>query len=831
MKRVFYALMFLLVMSLAGCQKEPETIKVSAVVLNSTSLSLIEGETATLSATVTPSNAENKTVHWSTSNSDVATVNNGTVTAERSGVATITAISDDGGKTAECVVTVKEKVYPVESVTLDKTEVELTEGDELTLTATVKPDNATNKGVEWSSSDEKVATVKDGKVTAVKAGSAKITVKTIDGGKTASCSIDVSEKVIHVSELTISKDFLLLKTGNSHQLSVDITPQDATNKKVSWDSSNPKIASVSEGNIEILDVGYTVISVTSEDGNITASCEVLSYSMDPVDLGLSFKWSSINIDAQTPLEYGGYYSWGEVKEKSSYSWENYKYCNGTEYYMTKYCSEPKYGDADYKSVLEKEDDISWAKLGDGWRTPTEDECDELLENTVMEEKTFDGIAGYLLTAKNGRSIFFPKADNPHCVYYSWTKEYGWYLTSTLCLGESSEYCSILTLRGGGADWSYTGGAERASGYSVRPIYGGEPIMPLLGLNLSDSKITLSPGKSKTLSVDYLPENATNKSVAWSSDDQGIATVNNGVVTAKSVGSTTITVKSNFDNRIYTTCKIVVESNSVTGISVKPTSLTLIEGSSETLQVTISPSSAINKNVIWSSNNPNVATVSNGVVKAVKKGDATITAKSEDGGYTASCQVKVISVDDFKGYHNNREYIDLGLSVKWATYNLGGNESNPKGRYYLWGDYSNSGTIPFYNPPYRTNICGTSYDSATYAWGEGWRMPTMQEIRELVNNCDLEPTTVGGLRGIKVTGLNGASIFLPATGYEMPADGPIGSKEYYDTSSGYYMSGEANCNSGGTFFKHCVFGSDGSTSMSTTYNAMFVKMVIRPVCEN
>ncbi|MCQ2170576.1 MAG: Ig-like domain-containing protein [Bacteroidales bacterium] len=274
MKRVFYALMFLLVMSLAGCQKEPETIKVSAVVLNSTSLSLIEGETATLSATVTPSNAENKTVHWSTSNSDVATVNNGTVTAVRSGVATITVTSDDGGKTATCQVEVKAKEIPVESVSLDKTEVELTEGDELTLTATVKPDNASNKDVEWCSSDEKVASVKDGKVTAVKAGTAKITVKTVDGGMTAECAVTVKEKLYPVESVSLDKTEVELTEGDELTLTATVKPDNATNKSIVWSSSDEEIATVKDGKVTAIKAGTAIITVKTDDGGKTAECAV-----------------------------------------------------------------------------------------------------------------------------------------------------------------------------------------------------------------------------------------------------------------------------------------------------------------------------------------------------------------------------------------------------------------------------------------------------------------------------------------------------------------------------------------------------------------------------
>ena len=187
--RNIWGVLFFMGTILASCTEEPAPIAVSLVTLDSTSMTLVEGETQKLTATVTPSNAENKVVIWTSSDSSVASVNDGLVTAIKVGKATITVKTDDGGKTATCEVTVNAKVYPVESVTLDKTSYEMAERDEFTLTATVKPDNATNKKLTWSSSNTSVATVSNGKVMALKPGNATITVKTDDGGKTATCEV------------------------------------------------------------------------------------------------------------------------------------------------------------------------------------------------------------------------------------------------------------------------------------------------------------------------------------------------------------------------------------------------------------------------------------------------------------------------------------------------------------------------------------------------------------------------------------------------------------------------------------------------------------------
>ena len=168
------------------------TVLPTGISLNKTSLSLMEGESETLTATVSPSNATDKTVTWSSSNTSVATVSSsGKVTAKAAGSATITAKTVNG-KTATCSVTVTAAtVYPT-GISLNKTSLSLMEGESETLTATVSPSNATDKTVTWSSSNTSVATVSSsGKVTAKAAGSATITAKTVNG-KTATCSVTVA---------------------------------------------------------------------------------------------------------------------------------------------------------------------------------------------------------------------------------------------------------------------------------------------------------------------------------------------------------------------------------------------------------------------------------------------------------------------------------------------------------------------------------------------------------------------------------------------------------------------------------------------------------------
>ena len=268
---------------LLSCTEEPAIVAVTSVTLDSTSITLVEGDSQTLTATVSPSNAENQKVLLSSSNSSVASVKEGVVTALKVGNATITAKTDDGGKTATCKVIVETKDIPVTGVTLDKTTYEMTEGDEFTLTATVNPENATNKNISWSSSNTSVATVNNGTIKALKAGTATITVKTDDGGKTATCEVTVNAKVYSVESISLDKTSYKMIEGEEITLIATVNPENATNKNISWGSSNTAVASVDNGKVTALKVGTTIITVKTEDGNKTATCEVTVREMNDGD--------------------------------------------------------------------------------------------------------------------------------------------------------------------------------------------------------------------------------------------------------------------------------------------------------------------------------------------------------------------------------------------------------------------------------------------------------------------------------------------------------------------------------------------------------------------
>ena len=170
------------------------TVAASGISLDKPALSLVVGDTEVLTAAVMPADATDKTVTWTSSDTAVATVENGIVTAKKAGTAVVIATTSNG-KTASCTVTVSVPTVDDTGVTLNKTELSLSVGGSATLTATVTPANATVKTVTWRSSDALVITVKNGVVTAVGVGTATVTVTT-SNGKTATCTVTVKEKVI-----------------------------------------------------------------------------------------------------------------------------------------------------------------------------------------------------------------------------------------------------------------------------------------------------------------------------------------------------------------------------------------------------------------------------------------------------------------------------------------------------------------------------------------------------------------------------------------------------------------------------------------------------------
>lgn len=250
--------------------QKPFSGNVEGVILDQEAIVLGRGKKATLVATVMPEQAENKTVMWMSSNTAVAKVKDGVVEAIAPGEAQVTVITLEGMLQASCKVTVR---VDMEGVALDKTEESIMQGNKLTLTPVFTPTDATNQKVAWSSDNEAVATVANGVVTAVAVGEANITVTTEEGGFTATCHITVTP--IAVTGVTLDRIAIEITKDFSDTLVATVLPENAANKNVTWTSSNEEVATVGEdGAILAIAPGEAIITVTTEDGNFTATCKV-----------------------------------------------------------------------------------------------------------------------------------------------------------------------------------------------------------------------------------------------------------------------------------------------------------------------------------------------------------------------------------------------------------------------------------------------------------------------------------------------------------------------------------------------------------------------------
>ena len=267
MKKILFLLPIFIL--LIGCSKE-DTPVVTSISFDKNEISIKVGESETLKVIHEPSDLPVPSYTWESSNEDVATITNGKVTAMSVGEATIKVTAAELGLTASCKI----KVNPVEAETivLNTTNQELKIGDEFQLTATIEPENTTNKSITWESNDDKIATVtEEGLVKAVGVGKAIITVTS--GNVSVTCNIEVEP--IQVTGISLSHEDIEIEITDEFKLQATISPEDATNKKVIWQSKNPNIAEVDDnGNITGVNEGNTVVTAKTEEGNFSASCNV-----------------------------------------------------------------------------------------------------------------------------------------------------------------------------------------------------------------------------------------------------------------------------------------------------------------------------------------------------------------------------------------------------------------------------------------------------------------------------------------------------------------------------------------------------------------------------
>ena len=270
--------MFLPILFADGCKKEKAEVHVKSVAVEPSELELTVGENQPLAAVVSPKDASDGSVVWSSSDSQVAKVDqDGTVTGRMAGTATITATANDGGVEGSCLVTVKEPYRPVVSIALDKETLPLKVGGNFTLTVSANPENASDPSVTWESDDTDVAMVDaKGKVVGVAPGTAKVTATSVDNPQAkAVCEVEVTSDIVSVTSLEIDVLAGTVEVGKTLQVTATVSPANATDQRVRWTSSDEKVAAVGNaGLVTGVAPGTAEITASTQDGGFSRKCVV-----------------------------------------------------------------------------------------------------------------------------------------------------------------------------------------------------------------------------------------------------------------------------------------------------------------------------------------------------------------------------------------------------------------------------------------------------------------------------------------------------------------------------------------------------------------------------
>jgi len=860
--------------ALCACEKKPEEviIPVTSISLNFNKAGLLEGESYRLDATVTPSNATDATIKWSSSDNSVVTVDQqGVITGKSAGTATVTATCN--GFTDTCEVTVTAEAVPVESIRLGLSKISVPVGKVFDISVTVKPDNATLSNINWKSSDPAVATVnQQGQITALAPGhttitvevggksdncdvevfasdesitldkyelgmtvgdtyTLKATVQTQEGSTTvawsssntavatvsesgtvtakgtgeaiitakagkleAQCKVTVSGDFVPVESVTLELDYYVCYPGGSFTILATVLPENATDKTITWTSSDSNAVSVTQDGV-VTCHAEAEVTVTARAGNKEASC-IVHCVHDPdsddehdgesnghtwVDLGLpsGIKWATCNVGAYKSSEIGDMFAWGETFPRESTKNPPYSWYNSATDKFTKYVTDSYYGKVDNLTTLEPNDDAAHVQWGGQWRMPTAADAMELVENSAYSFVEKDGVWGAKLTSKNnGHSIFLP-------VLYDDLKD-GCYLTSSLL---ETSISNVYTFDNESID-PYSKGVFRGGICPVRAVIGNTPYIPVKSVAFETSTLDITAGETKALSVTVLPENASHREVTWTSSNPDAATVDNkGNLTAVGTGQATITATADgVTANLYVTVRPRFES-----ISINPSYMELEPGETASVTVTVTPVEYLDYcQYGYANNSINIMDVEptdnklkfNITAKAGGDGTFDFHVYVNDSPMTVRCRVTVLSDDEFDGETDGHKWVDLGLpsGIKWATCNVGANYSSQIGSKFGWGEItpSDDDSTPYkwYDSStgkYLKYVTNAAYgevdnlttllpedDAAHVNWGGNWRMPTADEIKELEENCTYEVVTKKGVvLGGKITSkLNSHSIFIP-----------------------------------------------------------------------
>ena len=574
------------------------------------------------------------TVKFTSTNANVASIDaNGTVSLKAKGSATVKmSVYASASATTPLLeksvnVTVKQ---PVTGITITSANGSKTvdTGDTLQLTANVSPSNASDTSVTWSSNSTGIAKVSTtGLVTGVAAGTAVITAKANDGSnKSATFTVTVTKKVIKVTKISLSASTLLTKVGRTEKITATVTPTNADNREVTWSSSAPTVASVDQsGNIIAKSVGNATITVTAKDGSgVTATCWV--NVTDIKVTGITLNKTTLNIKT------------GATEQLTA----RVQPTDATNSKVTWSSNEPTVAEVDQTGMITAKKEGSavitvTAQDGSG-KTAT---CQVNVTDIKVSGITLSASTLAMQTEDVKQlSVTNITPANATNKALKWESKNTWVATVDESGNVTAKNPGEATITVTAAD---NGGAQATCKVTVteRTV----PVIKVTQIQLSQTRASLIEGKELQLTATVLPTDATNQSLTWSSSVEGVATVDpTGKVTAIKAGTTVITATAKDDSGISASCtvQVTVPTVKVTGITLNKTTASVVKGKTVALTATVTPDTATDKTIKWTTSNKNVATVSpDGVVTAVAAGTAIITATAADGsGVKATCKITV-----------------------------------------------------------------------------------------------------------------------------------------------------------------------------------------------
>ena len=651
-------------------------VPVTGVSVIPSTVSIKASQTATLTASVSPSNATNKNVSWRSSNPDVATISStGVVTGMSSGTASIFVTTQDGSFSSVCRVTVDAGIKAT-SITLNADSLSLETGDTFTLKATVLPQNTTDKRVTWTSSQGDIVSVdSNGKVTAKSAGSAYIIATSVGGDVIpAICLVEVKEKVVSVTGVSLDKTSLSLKVKEKTNLNAVVNPSNATNKNLTWKSSNTSVATVSDGTVTAVSTGTATITVTTSDGGYKATCKVIvtrnassncvSISVDAVQSEPGAKNVEVNITVDSnggffgsdfEIEYGQGLTLKELKSGTLMAITPNEDYTINPYFF--YAENSAVSDVTSTGVLAT---LVFDVVGDASgslpvkivRTEMFNVAGELISPNLVEGAVVIGSSDIRVTGVDikpdtlsldvGKTANLTVNISPSDAT---NKNVSW-RSSDAGVATVSSTGVVTAIKEGKANIFVT--TEDGSFSDISLVTVTNPNVPVSGVSLDSARLSLETGEKHTLKATVSPSDATDKSVTWKSSKTTVAKVStSGVVTAVAPGTATVTVTTT-DGSKTATCvvTVVAPTVNVTGVTLNASSISIEKGSTAILTATVLPSDATDKSVTWKSSKTAVAKVSaSGVVTAIAVGTATITVTTVDGAKTATCTVKVVKASD------------------------------------------------------------------------------------------------------------------------------------------------------------------------------------------